>query len=116
MQVSAELQSFELAALEAAWRPISCQSCHTRCAPRTGVSKVGEMGLRMRQCEQEKRIARMREHLGHNADTMGSACLTCLRLVSPLFLPPSTSTSSAACFSWAASCPCRSQKLALGHA
>ena len=114
--MSAELQSFELAALEAAWRPISCQSCHTRCAPRTGVSKVSVLVPRMRPRERVKCSRWMREHLGHKADTMGSACLTCLRLVSQLFLPPSASTSSAACFSWAASCPCRSQKLALGHA
>ena len=114
--MSAELQSLELAALEAAWRPISCQSCHTRCAPRTGVSKVGELGLRMRQREQKKRIARMREHMGHKMDAMGSVCLTCLRLVSPLLPPLGVLTSSAACLSWAASCPCWSQKLALGHA
>ena len=71
VQVSARLQSLELDALEAARRPISCLSCHTRCAPRTCHSKVGVLGLRMRQCEQVKRSARTREHLGHKVDTMG---------------------------------------------
>ena len=48
MQVSAELQSLELDALEAARRPIRCLSCHTREATRVCHSKVGLLVVRMR--------------------------------------------------------------------
>ena len=99
MLVSAGLQSLELDALEAARRPIRCLSCHTRYAPRTVSARSGVLVLRMRQSERAKCNGRMREHLGHKVDAMGSACLTCLRQVSPLFLPPSATALSAACLS-----------------
>ena len=78
-----------------------------------GVSKVGVLGLRMRQREQAKRSRETRKQLGYKKDAMGSAGITCLRLPSPLLQAPGASTSSAACLSWAKSCPCRSEKLPL---
>ena len=95
---------------EAEARAAACPAMSTA----YGCQQVGELGLRMWQREQAKRSRETREQLGYKKDAMGSAGITCLRLPSPLLHAPGASTSSAACLSWAESCPCRSEKLPLG--
>ena len=97
---------------EAEARAAACPAMSTA----YGCQQVGGLGLRMRRREQVKRSRETREQLGYKKDAMGSAGITCLRLPSHLLPAPGASTSSAACLSWAESCPCRSEKLPLGGA